>query len=115
MLFRSLDHFRARPDEAVVLDDDRVRLQRLEHAADADAAGQVTVLADLRAGADGRPGVDHGAGVDIGADVDEARHQHDAGRAWRVRVHLQELGCSLDWRHGRRSHGSAARSSHSWR
>ena len=70
----------ARADEAVVLDDHRPGLQRLEHAADAGAAGDVAVLADLRAGADRRPGVDHGAGVDIGADIDERRHQHDAGR-----------------------------------
>ena len=44
-------------------------LQRLEHAADADAAGQMHVLADLRAGADRGPGVDHRAFVDIRADV----------------------------------------------
>src|SRR3546814_8858500 len=31
-------------DEAVVLDDDRIGLQRLQHAADADAARQVAVL-----------------------------------------------------------------------
>ena len=74
----AFDDFGARADEAVVLDDHRVGLQRLEHAADADAAREMHVLADLRAGADGRPGVDHGALVDIGADVDEARHQHDA-------------------------------------
>src|SRR6266403_844560 len=74
----ALDHLAARADEAIVLDDHRVRLQRLEHAADADAAREVAVLADLRAGADRRPGVDHGAAVDIGADIDEARHQHDA-------------------------------------
>src|SRR5690349_4022296 len=35
----AFDDFRARADEAIVLDDDRSRLQRLEHAADADAAG----------------------------------------------------------------------------
>ena len=55
-------------------------LQRLEHAADADAAREVAVLADLRAGADRRPGVDHRALVDIGAEIDEGRHQHDARR-----------------------------------
>ncbi len=55
-------------------------LQRLQHAADADAAGEMHVLADLRAGADGGPGVDHGPGVDIGAEIDEGRHQDDAGR-----------------------------------
>ena len=74
----ALDHFGAGADEAIVLDDRRAGLQRLEHAADADAAREVHVLADLGAGADGRPGIDHGALVDIGADVDEARHQHDA-------------------------------------
>ena len=47
-------------------------LQRLEHAADADAAGEMAVLADLRARADRRPGVDHRACVDIGAEIDEA-------------------------------------------
>ena len=36
-------------------------LQRLEHAADADAARQVHVPADLRARADRGPGVDHRA------------------------------------------------------
>ena len=51
-------------------------LQRLEHAADAGAAGQVAVLADLRAGTHRGPGVDHGAVADVRADVDEARHQH---------------------------------------
>ena len=55
-------------------------LQRLEHAADAGAAGDVAVLADLRAGADRRPGVDHGAAIDIGAEIDEGRHQHHARR-----------------------------------
>ena len=51
---------------------------RLEHAADADAAGQVHVLADLGAAADRRPGVDHRAAVHVGADVDVGGHQHDA-------------------------------------
>ena len=44
-----------------------------KHPADADAARQVHVLADLRARAHGRPGVDHGAFVDVGADVHVAR------------------------------------------
>jgi hypothetical protein len=73
----AFDHFRTGADEAVVFDDGRVGLQRLEHAADADAAGEVNVLADLGAGTDGGPGVDHGAFIDIGADVDVGRHQHD--------------------------------------
>ena len=46
-------------DQHVVLDDDRSRVGRLEHAADADAPGEVHPLADLCAGPDGRPGVDH--------------------------------------------------------
>src|SRR3546814_2605706 len=67
----TFDDLRARTDEAVVLDDRRRRLQRLQHAADARAAGDVAVLADLRAGADGGPGVDHRARADVRADVDE--------------------------------------------
>src|SRR5215207_10753073 len=51
----------ARADEAIVLDDHRVRLQWFEHAADSDSAGEMAVLADLRAGADRGPGVHHGA------------------------------------------------------
>src|SRR6185312_1375997 len=35
----ALDDFAARADEAIILDDHRLGLQRLEHAADADAAG----------------------------------------------------------------------------
>ena len=66
-------------NEAVVLDDDRAGLQGLEHTADAGAAGNVHVLADLGAGADGGPGIDHGAGIDIGAKVDKGRHEHHAG------------------------------------
>ena len=54
-----------------------VGLHRLQHAADAGAAGDVAVLADLGAGADRGPGVDHGAAVDTGADVDEGGHQDD--------------------------------------
>ena len=57
-----------------------IGLQRLQHAADADAARQMHVLADLRAGADGDPGVDHRARIDIGAEIDEGGHQHDVGR-----------------------------------
>ena len=37
----ALDDDRARADERAVLDDDRARARRLEHAADADAAGEV--------------------------------------------------------------------------
>ena len=57
---------------------DRAGLERLEHAADAGAARDVHVLADLRAAADRRPGIDHRTFADVGADVDEAGHQHHA-------------------------------------
>src|SRR5262249_29607864 len=76
----ALGHFRARTDEAIVLDDHRAGLQRLGHAAGAGPPGNVAILADLRAGADRRPGIDHGALVDISAEIDEGRHQHYAGR-----------------------------------
>src|ERR1019366_483375 len=68
---------RAGADEAVILDNDGLGLQRLQHAADADAAGNVHALADLGAGADRRPGIDHGAFIDIGAEIDEGWHQDD--------------------------------------
>src|SRR5688572_19471917 len=61
----ALDDLRARADEAVVLDDRRIRLDRLEHAADAHAAGEVHVAPDLRARADGGPGIHHRALVDV--------------------------------------------------
>ena len=73
----ALGDFRARADEAIVLDDHGLGLQRLEHAADADPAGNMHALADLGAGADRRPGVDHGAFIDIGAEIDKGWHQHD--------------------------------------
>ena len=69
-----------RADEAVVLDDGGRGLQGLEHAADADAARKMRVLADLRAGADGCPSVNHHALVDERADVGERGHQHHVGR-----------------------------------
>ena len=75
----ALDDDRARADEAAVLDDHRPRARRLEHAADADAAGEVARRADLRAGADGGPGVDHRARADPRADVHVAGH-HDHAR-----------------------------------
>src|SRR3569832_2433979 len=71
----AFDDFGTRADEAVVFDDGRVGLHRLEHAADADAARQMHILADLRARAHRRPGIDHRAFIDIGADVDIGRHQ----------------------------------------
>jgi hypothetical protein len=47
-------------------------------SADAGAAGQMDVLADLGAGPDGGPGIDHGALIDEGAQIDEGGHQHHA-------------------------------------
>ena len=63
------------------LDDTKLTVEkngvyRIEHAADADAAGEMHVLADLRARAHGGPGVDHGAFINVGADVDVGRHEH---------------------------------------
>src|SRR3546814_18298372 len=75
----ALDHFRPRADEAAVLDDHRPRLQRLQHTADAGAAGEMHVLADLVAGADSGPGVDNGAAVDAGPEVPDGRNQDDTG------------------------------------
>ncbi len=46
-------------NERPVLDDHRTRLQRLEHTAYANAAGEMDVGADLCAGADRRRRVDH--------------------------------------------------------
>src|SRR6202012_747052 len=89
--------FRAGADEATTLHDHGFGLQRLQYAADADAAGNVHALADLGAGADRRPGVDHGALIDIGAEIDEGRHQHnvpgDEGRTAHDRAgHGTEAG-----------------------
>src|SRR5262249_54294300 len=74
----ALGDFRSRADKTIVFDDDWTCLQRLKHAADAGAPGDVTILSDLGARADGRPRVDHGAAVDVGAEIDERRHQHNA-------------------------------------
>src|SRR6185295_14882619 len=72
----TLHYLRARPDEAIILDNGRIGLQRLQDAANADAARQVHILADLRAGAHRCPGIDHGPAVDIGPEVDEGWHQN---------------------------------------
>src|SRR5262245_20114455 len=55
----ALDYFGTRADEAVIFDDRRRGLQRFQHAADTGTAGQVAMLADLRARTHRRPGVDH--------------------------------------------------------
>ena len=48
--------------------------------ADADAAREMNVLADLRAGSDRDPGVHHGATIHVGAEVDEGGHEDGARR-----------------------------------
>ena len=70
------DDLGAGPDEAVVFDDGRVGLQRLENPADTDATGEMNIGADLGTGTHGHPGVDHGAFPDIAADVDIGGHQN---------------------------------------
>ena len=44
----AFNHFRAGADETVVFDNGGCRLQRFEYAADADAAREMHVLANLR-------------------------------------------------------------------
>src|SRR5512132_2289444 len=73
----ALDDLRAGTDETVVFDDGGVGLQRFKHTADPDAARQVDIPADLRAGTDGRPRIDHRAVAHVGTDVDVRRHQND--------------------------------------
>ena len=75
-------------DEHVVLDDDRRRVHRLEHAADLRRRAQVHALADLRARADERVRIDHRPAVDIRADVHvHRRHAHHARREVRAAAH----------------------------
>src|SRR5580698_144126 len=76
----AFDDLGARADEAIILDDGRSGLQRLEHTAHAHTAREMYVAADLRARADGGPGVDHGAGADVRANVDVAGHQYRVRR-----------------------------------
>jgi hypothetical protein len=80
----ALGEDRARADESTVFDDHGTRARRLEHAADADAAREVDIRADLRPGADRRPRVHHRARADPRADVHVARHHHDARREIRA-------------------------------
>ncbi len=92
-------HFRTGADETVVLDDGGRGLQRLQHPADAGAAGQVAMLADLRARTDRGPGVDHGALAHMRADVDEAGHQHHV---------LAEIAAAPRHRTGHNAHAQLA-------
>ena len=73
----ALHHDAPRPDEGVVLDHDRDRLERLEDAADPDPSREVNVRTDLRARSDRHPCVDHRSAPDVRPDVHVARHQHD--------------------------------------
>src|SRR5262249_27259520 len=86
--------FGASADEAVILDDHRLLLQRLEHAADPNPARDVHALADFCARTHGRPGVDHGALIDIGAEIDERRHQHDVAGDERRAAHHCARHCA---------------------
>src|SRR3546814_3311997 len=47
-LAHALNHFGSGANKAIVLNNDRISLQRLKHTADADTAGQMHILADLR-------------------------------------------------------------------
>ncbi len=72
--------FGARADEAIVLDDRRGCLHRLQYPANTGATGQVHILADLGAATDRGPGIDQRAAVDECSDVHIGRHQHDISR-----------------------------------
>src|SRR3546814_6838141 len=73
----SSDLFGSGANKAIVLNNDRISLQRLKHTADADTAGQMHILADLGAASNRHPGIHHGALIDNSAHVDDAGHQHD--------------------------------------
>ena len=64
----------------MIFNDHRPRLQRLKHAANANPAGQMHILADLRARADRRPGIDHRALINISAQINKGWHQHHTRR-----------------------------------
>ena len=74
----SLHNHAARPDERSVFNDHRLRLRRLEHPANSDAAREVDLLADLGTRTNGRPRIDHRPLVDVCTDVNEGRHHDDA-------------------------------------
>src|SRR3546814_21158071 len=73
----ALNHFGSGANKAIVLNNDRISLQRTKHTADADTAGQMHILADLGAASNRNPGIQHGALIDKSAAVDETRNQHD--------------------------------------
>jgi hypothetical protein len=69
----------ARADEAAVFDYYGGGLYGFEYAADAYAATEVYVFADLCAAAYGGPGVDHGAAIYVAANVYVGGHEDYAG------------------------------------
>ena len=61
----TFSYFRACTYEAVVFNDHRFGLQRLQYTANANATGNVGIFADLCARSDGCPGIHHGTFVDV--------------------------------------------------
>src|SRR5262249_16793405 len=64
-------------DKDAIFDDDGERADRLEHAADLRAGGDVAIAADLRTGADQGVGIDHGVLADVSSGIDEHRRHAD--------------------------------------
>src|SRR3546814_14088279 len=73
----ALNHFGSGANKAIVLNNDRISLQRLKHTADADTAGQMHILSDMGAASNRHPVIHHGAHIDKIDEVDEARHPPD--------------------------------------
>ena len=67
-------HLRAGPDEAMVLNDGGVGLQRFKHTTNAYTTGKVNICTNLSAGTNGRPGIDHRVHSNMSADVHVAGH-----------------------------------------
>lgn len=59
----------ARTNKAIILNDRRPSLHRLKHTANANAARQMHVFADLSAGANRGPSINHCAAINISAKV----------------------------------------------
>src|SRR6185437_2451931 len=77
----TLIHAAIAPDERIVLDDDRRRIHRLEHAANLGTSAQMDAFADLRTRYHQRVRIHHAAGTDPRADIDvHGRHVHHAAR-----------------------------------
>src|SRR3546814_15212315 len=94
----SSDLFGSGANKAIVLNNDRISLQRLKHTADADTAGPMPILADLGAAYNRHPGIHHGALIDKRDAVDEHRHQHDLPRSEERRVGQECVStCSSRW------------------